>query len=108
MEAQFSTDRKKKNIGYMISLVSAAVNGHQPVEPTDDINFGIVYKFLKLHTLANTAFYAVEKLEHKPETELFAPGHGGAHQADEALYLPNLRRGMVILFMALLEADKTV
>ena len=71
MEAQFSTDRKKKNIGYMISLVSAAVNGHQPVEPTDDINFGIVYKFLKLHTLANTAFYAVEKLEHKPETELF-------------------------------------
>ena len=70
MEAQFSTDRKKKNIGYMISLVSAAVNGHQPVEPTDDINFGIVYKFLKLHTLANTAFYAVEKLEHKPETEL--------------------------------------
>ncbi len=40
-----------------------------------------------------------------PETDLFAPGHGGAHQADEGLYLPNFKTAIGILAMAILEAD---
>ena len=44
----------------------------------------------------------------KPETDLFQPGHGGAHQADEGLYLPNLKKAMVILAMGLIEADTTI
>ena len=57
--------------------------------------------------LKNAFGFGMGGLE-KPASVRFEPGHGGAHQADEALYLPNLKRGMVILFMALLEADKTV
>ncbi len=44
----------------------------------------------------------------KPETEMFAPGHGGAHQCDEGLYLPGLKRAMVIFAMGLLEADQAL
>ncbi len=44
----------------------------------------------------------------KPETDLFQPGHGGAHQADEALYLPNLKKAMAILAAGVIEADETI
>ena len=44
----------------------------------------------------------------KPETTLFAPGHGGAHQPDEGLYLPNFKRALSIFAMALLEADRVL
>lgn len=40
-----------------------------------------------------------------PETALFAPGHGGAHQRDEGLYLENYRKALGILAMGILEAD---
>ena len=42
----------------------------------------------------------------KPESGLFGPGHGGAHQCDEGLYLPGLKKAMVIFAMGLLEADR--
>lgn len=41
----------------------------------------------------------------KPESALFAPGHGEAHQPDEGLYLPNFKKALLIFAMALLEAD---
>lgn len=44
----------------------------------------------------------------RPETQMFAPGHGGAHQCDESLYLPGLKRAMVIFAMGLLEADRVL
>ena len=44
----------------------------------------------------------------KPRTDLFAPGHGDAHQPDEGLYLPNFKRALLIFAMALLEADRVL
>lgn len=44
----------------------------------------------------------------KEPTDLFAPGHGGAHQPDEGLYLPNYRRALTVFAMGLLAADSTV
>ena len=44
----------------------------------------------------------------KEETDAFAPGHGGAHQPDEALYLPNYRKALTVFAMALLETVCTV
>jgi succinyl-diaminopimelate desuccinylase len=44
----------------------------------------------------------------KPETDLFPEGHGGAHQKDEALYLPNLKKAMALFAMGLLAADKEI
>ncbi len=39
------------------------------------------------------------------DEHLFEPGHGGAHQADEGLYLPNYRKALEIFAMGILEAD---
>lgn len=43
-----------------------------------------------------------------PETTLFAPGHGGAHQRDEGLYLENFRKALGIIAMGILEADNYI
>ena len=42
----------------------------------------------------------------REQTELFAPGHGGAHQPDEGLHLDNLRKALLIFGMGILEADR--
>lgn len=44
----------------------------------------------------------------REETDLFAPGHGGAHQRDEGLHLGNLKRALIIFAMGLLEADRVL
>ena len=44
----------------------------------------------------------------RPETTLFAPGHGGAHQPDEGLYLPNLKKALLIFALGLIEADRVL
>lgn len=41
-------------------------------------------------------------------TDLFAPGHGGAHQPDEGLYLANLKKALLIFGMGILEADRVL
>lgn len=41
----------------------------------------------------------------KRDESMFEPGHGGAHQADEGLYLPNYRKALEIFAMGILEAD---
>lgn len=57
---------KLKNIGYLLRLLSCAINETDPPEPEDDIDFDYIYRFAKIHMVANTAFYAVEKLNKKP------------------------------------------
>ncbi len=44
----------------------------------------------------------------KPETDLFAPGHGGAHQPDEGRHLETFKQALVIFAMGLLEADRII
>lgn len=71
MADTLTKQQKLYNIGYMIQLAASAVNETQPPEPSDDIVFEYLYKFCKYHDIANTVFYAIEKLEHKPSGELF-------------------------------------
>lgn len=59
------------NFGYLIKLLSAAVNETLSPEPGDGVDFDLVYKSAKLHSVVNTSFYAVEKLKNKPEKELY-------------------------------------
>ncbi|MGN0778331.1 MAG: Sapep family Mn(2+)-dependent dipeptidase [Aristaeellaceae bacterium] len=42
----------------------------------------------------------------REQTDLFAPGHGGAHQPDEGLHLENFRKALLIFGMGILEADR--
>lgn len=44
----------------------------------------------------------------RPKSDLFAQGHGGAHQPDEGLYLPNYRKAMTVFAMGLLAADQVL
>lgn len=71
MAEQYSRQQKLNNIGYLIKLCAAAVKETQPPEPTEDIVFEIIYELCKKHNIANTVFYAVEKLRNKPSPELY-------------------------------------
>lgn len=44
----------------------------------------------------------------REETNLFAPGHGGAHQPDEGLHLANFKKALLIFGMGILEADRAL
>ncbi len=67
------SDNQKKyiNVSYFFKLVSAAINGKPPEEPPEGVDFNKIFQIAKLHSLGNTTFYAVEKLENKPEPALY-------------------------------------
>lgn len=44
----------------------------------------------------------------RQETDLFSPGHGGAHQPDEGLHLANFKKALLIFAMGVLEADRVL
>ena len=71
MAEQYSRQQKLNNIGYLIKLCAAAVKETQPPEPTEEIVFEDIFKACKKHDIANTVFYAVEKLNNKPSPELY-------------------------------------
>ncbi len=71
MSSTLSKEQQYKILGYTLKLLAAAVNETQPPEPTEDIIFKKVYNLCKSHDIANTIFYAVEKLNNKPEPELY-------------------------------------
>ncbi len=60
----------ENNFAYLLALISAAINETQPPEPDGEIDFSFICKAAQLHGMANTAFYAVEKLRTKPDAQL--------------------------------------
>ena len=59
-----------KNAAYLLELTAAAINGTQPPEPDDEVDFQAVYSLAKAHDILNLTCYAIDRLEHKPEPEL--------------------------------------
>lgn len=57
---------------YLIHLVRCAIHNEQPQELPETFDFERVYQFGVHHQVANIAFYSVEKLERKPQDELYA------------------------------------
>ena len=70
MTQTLTREQKLLNIGYLIKLTSAAAKDTQPPEPPEGVSFDSIFKVCKTHDIANTVFYAVEKLNKKPEQEL--------------------------------------
>ncbi|MGN1130361.1 MAG: nucleotidyltransferase family protein [Ruminococcus sp.] len=64
-------EQKLNNIKYLILLLRSVLNESFPLEPNDEIDFDFVFKLAKSHSVANTAFYAVEQLENRPSGELY-------------------------------------
>lgn len=71
MELQLTQKEKLNNIAYLLKLLSCAVNDTAPPEPCEGVSFQFIYEFAKLHRVANTAFYAVEKLKTPIDPELY-------------------------------------
>ena len=57
---------------YLIRLIRAAIRQETPEELPDELSFETVYRYAMEHDVANLAFYAVERLQKKPEAELYA------------------------------------
>ncbi len=56
---------------YLVHLICCAIHNKQPLEKPDTISFEKVFEAGKAHEVANIAFVSVERLQHKPETELY-------------------------------------
>lgn len=71
MSDTFNDKKSLKNISFTLSLLSAVINEENPAEPDFEPDWDFVFNFTASHNLENTVFYAVEKLENKPRSELY-------------------------------------
>ncbi len=56
--------------GWLLALLRAALDGNIPPEKPEDADFEAAFRLAVFHGVANTAFYAVERLQGQPEPEL--------------------------------------
>ncbi|WP_302162818.1 nucleotidyltransferase family protein [uncultured Fusobacterium sp.] len=59
------------NEKYIITLLRSVLNNSIPPEKPEDVSFEKVYSIAKYHNIANMLFYAINKLEKKPNSEIF-------------------------------------
>lgn len=64
-----STGRAKYE--YVVHLLKCVLSGEKPNELPEDLNFQDVYNAAKYHHVANATFYAIEKLDTKPDDVLY-------------------------------------
>lgn len=70
MGSTLNKNVKLYNIRFLLKLLSSALN-HTPSPNVEaDIDFDYIFKFAKIHHVANTAFYSIERLNTKPQKEL--------------------------------------
>ncbi len=55
---------------YLIHLLSAALDRKKPLELPENLSFDNVFAIAKEHSVANMAYYSIERLEEKPSPEL--------------------------------------
>lgn len=55
---------------YLLHLIVSVMQGEQPEEMPENLDFEKVYSLSGYHSVANIAYYGIEKLERKPEAEL--------------------------------------
>lgn len=63
-------NNKPNEAAYLLSLLRAALGGEAPEEKPEGIEFEKVFRLAEFHDVANTAFYAVEKLKNPPDEAL--------------------------------------
>ncbi len=61
-----------KAFDYLLALLRSVLNDEKPPELPEGLSFGEIFGAAKAHSVANTAFYAVERLERKPEEPLLS------------------------------------
>lgn len=63
-------NRINTNDRYLIHLLYSVLHGERPKEKPENVSFNGVYSLAMFHKVANMAFYAIEQLDTKPESEL--------------------------------------
>lgn len=58
------------NKKYLIELIKSVILSKQPPEKPDEVSFEEIFKISKIHNIANLVYYAVAKLENKPDGKL--------------------------------------
>lgn len=58
-------------VGYLIHLLDCGLKGVKPDEKPENVLFEDIFKLSYKHSVANLAFYSIEKLDNKPKEELF-------------------------------------
>lgn len=58
------------NKKYLIELIKSVILSKQPPEKPDEVSFEEIFKISKIHNIANLVYYAVAKLENKPDEKL--------------------------------------
>lgn len=61
-----------KALDYLMALLRSVLDNGKPPELPEGISFEEVFRVAKAHSVANTAFYAVERLEKKPSGPLLS------------------------------------
>lgn len=61
---------KSEAAAYLLALLKTALNGGEPPEKPGSVDFAEVFRLAKFHDVANTAFYAVERLKNPPDAAL--------------------------------------
>lgn len=61
----------KSEFGYLAHLLKCALNGGRPNEKPADASFENIFECAVKHDVANLAFYSVEKLNLKPDANLY-------------------------------------
>lgn len=61
-----------KALDYLLALLRSVLNDEKPPELPEGVSFEGVFRVAKAHSVANTAFYAVERLEKKPAEPLLS------------------------------------
>ncbi|MBQ7203043.1 MAG: nucleotidyltransferase family protein [Eubacterium sp.] len=62
----------KFDFEYLIHLIYCAIHNLQPEEKPENISFNEVFSLGKVHEVANIAFLSVDKLNNKPDEQLYA------------------------------------
>ncbi|MBE6788549.1 MAG: hypothetical protein E7539_02685 [Ruminococcaceae bacterium] len=61
----------KNEYEYLIHLVKCAINNIQPQEKPENLSFEKVFEYGKIHEVGNIAFVSLQRLENKPDEEVF-------------------------------------
>lgn len=59
-------------LNYLLALLRSVLNGEPPPEPPEGLSLGRVMELAKAHSVANMAFYAIERSEKKPAEPLLS------------------------------------
>lgn len=71
MDISLDNEKQMNNIRFTLSLLSSVINETEPKEPDFQPVWDFIFAFTKLHKVDNTVFYAIEKLNNKPEPTLY-------------------------------------